>query len=105
MEDNDAFEVIGKRSGVAGMEFSYEGPDLTSVRTFDAQGSSIQNEAGYVVMHMVRRNHKVVRLNYYDSNGQLILCDDGNALRTSEYDERGNVTKKSYFDANGQPIS
>jgi len=40
----------------------------------------------------------------FGTNGRPTNCSDGYAKKTMNYDEQGNLTDASYFDASGKPV-
>ena len=101
----DHYDVIGKRSGEAGMVFLYDDSgDRTELRVQDARGQAI-TDAGYgAVTAYEYEGHNEVRMRCYDTDGSLFLNEGGYAVRETRYDERGNRIQVRYFGLNGEPV-
>ncbi|MDO4418409.1 MAG: hypothetical protein Q4C02_09065, partial [Eubacteriales bacterium] len=72
---------------------AYDGVDLNPVLSEDgyaAKRTEYDGETGLVS-----------RVDYYDTEGELILLPDGYASYTQKYDTNGNLRERSYYDETG----
>ncbi|MDR2043184.1 MAG: TIR domain-containing protein [Clostridium sp.] len=71
---------------------------------YDADDKPMAPFGAYAKYLRTREKNRTVRIEYYGIDGQLTLNQDGYAIETFTYDERGNETGRAFFDTDGHPV-
>ena len=99
------YRVVGKRSGLAGIEFLYDDAgDCVGQRMLDAQGELITLASSGAVTASEYENHNEVRTSYYDTQGSPFLTELGFAAQENRYDARGNQVRVGFLGTDGEPV-
>lgn len=99
------YQVIGKRSGEAGIAFAYDSDDnCTERQVLDARGQVMTDPAYGALTRYEYAGHNEIRMSCFDEKGDLFLNDRGWAVKLSQYDERGRRVRVSFCGLNGEPV-
>lgn len=71
---------------------------------YGADGQPTAPYGTYHAYRITRENGRSVEIRYYGTDGQLALNQDGYAMETFTYDERGNETGRAFFGVEEEPI-
>lgn len=103
--DPENFQMIGKKNGEAGMEFSYdENDDVSEIRFVGVNGEPVRNAAYGSLARFEHEGHNETKCSFYDSDGEPVLNDYGCAGYQCEYDGQGNMISLHYFGTDGRPV-
>ncbi len=99
------YQVIGKRSGAAGIAFVYNSSgDCTERHTLNTRGLAMTDPAYGAHTLYEYAGHNEVRMTCRDEKGGLFLNDHGWAVRVSQYDEHGSRIRVCFYGLNGEPV-
>ncbi len=94
-------------SGYAGYWKIYNDLEQVCGKIFyDENKEPVCNEDGFAgVLYEYDDNNRICRYTYLNTEGEVAaVAGDTYAICTREFDENGNIIKRMYYDANGNPV-
>lgn len=104
-DSTEGYSVIGKRNGIAGIEFIYDGYHNTKEIYIDANGNKTLCEYGYSSCeNEYNETGNLVKVKYCGTDGKLTLHTEyGYAASGAEYNDRGYRIKITNYDKDYKP--
>lgn len=103
-ENPEDYEIIGSRTGVAAVEYDYDGFDGVETRFLDVSGKLTTGFLSVCVDRLEYKDHNVVKSSYYDADGRPMFSSGGYASYEAVYDDHGNEIRESYCGTDGELV-
>ena len=83
-----------------------ENSNLIEQSLWDASGSALNNENVHTYKYKYNSRNEIIEKSFFDRNGNLTFNSSVKAaIVKTEYDERGEVSKQSYFGTDKKPCN
>lgn len=77
--------------------------NIIEMSVFDQNGATLNAENVHKYEYVYNNRNQQTEERRYGKTGSLIMCDDNWAISKDDYDDRGNLCNRRYFDTDGKP--